>query len=306
MRLFRERATAARPGVRLDDERVEALVERLDGLPLAIELAAARVRAMSVEEIGRRLDDRFALLRGGSREAPERHQTLLAVIDWSWNLLDPEEQFALRRIAVFRDGFSLEGVAAVVGSADDPVDVVTRLVDQSLVVVHETDGELALPAARDRAGVRPAPAGSGRRRAGGGAAPPGLGGRVRRRRQRPALHRGAGRDDGPDPGRGGQPARRPHPRPGRPRRPGRDPGDGGALEHVDGRGQPPQGGHGRLGRRGRDRGRRRPARARGRPALRARDAHPEHPDLLRDARGAGGRPAARSWVRTAPTRGSGR
>ena len=104
VRLFRERATAARPGVRLDDELVEALVERLDGLPLAIELAAARVRAMSVEEIGRRLDDRFALLRGGSREAPERHQTLLAVIDWSWNLLDPEEQFALRRLAVFRTG----------------------------------------------------------------------------------------------------------------------------------------------------------------------------------------------------------
>ncbi len=140
--LFRERATAARPGVLLDDERVEALVDRLDGLPLAVELAAARVRVMSVEEIERRLNDRFALLRGGSREAPERHQTLLAVIDWSWNLLDPEEQSALRRLAVFRDGFSLEGAAAVVVTGDDPLDVVARLVDQSLVVVHETDGEL--------------------------------------------------------------------------------------------------------------------------------------------------------------------
>jgi predicted ATPase/DNA-binding SARP family transcriptional activator len=142
VRLFRERATAARRGVRLEQERVEALVDRLDGLPLAIELAAARVRAMSVDEIARRLDDRFSLLRGGSREAPERHQTLLAVIDWSWNLLDPDEQFALRRVAAFRDGFSLEGAAAVIGTDVDPVDVVTRLVDQSLVVVQETDGEL--------------------------------------------------------------------------------------------------------------------------------------------------------------------
>ena len=85
--LFRERATAARPGVRLDRAEVRSLVARLDGLPLAVELAAAKVRAMSVAEIERRLENRFALLRGGSREAPERHQTLLAVIDWSWNLL---------------------------------------------------------------------------------------------------------------------------------------------------------------------------------------------------------------------------
>jgi predicted ATPase len=141
VRLFRERATAARPGVLLDDERVGALVDRLDGLPLAVELAAARVRVMSVEEIERRLDDRFALLRGGGRGAPERHQTLLAVIDWSWNLLDADEQFALRRVAVFRDGFSLDGAAAVLGDRD-PLELVTSLVDQSLVVVHEGDGVL--------------------------------------------------------------------------------------------------------------------------------------------------------------------
>src|SRR4051794_149680 len=134
--LFRERATAARPGVRLDDARVAALVDRLDGLPLAVELAAAKVRVMSVEDIQRRLEDRFALLRGGSRDAPERHQTLLAVIEWSWNLLDEGERVALRRLSVFRDGFSLDGAAAVTGVAD-AVPVVTQLVDQSLVVVHE-------------------------------------------------------------------------------------------------------------------------------------------------------------------------
>ncbi len=136
--LFRERATSARPGVLLDDARIASLVDRLDGLPLAVELAAAKVRVMSVEEIERRLENRFALLRGGSRDAPERHQTLLAVIDWSWNLLDEEERLALRRLSAFRDGFSLAGADAVMG-ADDAVGVVTALVDQSLVSVHESD-----------------------------------------------------------------------------------------------------------------------------------------------------------------------
>lgn len=137
--LFRERATAARPGVRLEEGEVRSLVERLDGLPLAVELAAARVRAMSVAEIARRLDDRFALLRGGSRDAPERHQTLLAVIDWSWNLLPADERSALRRLAVFRDGFGIEGASRVVGSPDT-LDLVGRLVEQSLVTVHEGAG----------------------------------------------------------------------------------------------------------------------------------------------------------------------
>jgi predicted ATPase len=101
-RLFGERAVAARPGVRLTEQTVASIVSRLDGLPLAIELAAARVRAMSVEEIDRRLEDRFALLRGGDRSAPDRHQTLLAVIEWSWNLLDAGGQRALRRLALGR------------------------------------------------------------------------------------------------------------------------------------------------------------------------------------------------------------
>jgi predicted ATPase/tetratricopeptide (TPR) repeat protein len=136
--LFRERATSARPGVRLEEARVASLVDRLDCLPLAVELAAAKVRVMSVEEIERRLENRFALLRGGSRDAPERHQTLLAVIDWSWNLLDEEERLALRRLSAFRDGFSLEGAEAVLG-LPDAVGVVTGLVDQSLVSVHEAE-----------------------------------------------------------------------------------------------------------------------------------------------------------------------
>jgi predicted ATPase/DNA-binding SARP family transcriptional activator len=136
--LFRERATAARPGVRLEEARVASLVDRLDGLPLAVELAAARVRVMTVEEIERRLEDRFALLRGGSRDAPERHQTLLAVIDWSWNLLDDQQRVALRRLSLFRDGFSLDGAASVIG-VDDAVPVVSELVDQSLVAVNEDD-----------------------------------------------------------------------------------------------------------------------------------------------------------------------
>jgi predicted ATPase len=149
--LFRERAVAARPGVRLTEPAVTSIVGRLDGLPLAIELAAARVRAMSVEEIDRRLEDRFALLRGGDRSAPGRHQTLLAVIEWSWNLLDAGEQRALRRLALFPDGFTLEAAEVVLGSGAGDAgalgagafdagafDAVRGLVDQSLLSVAET------------------------------------------------------------------------------------------------------------------------------------------------------------------------
>ena len=133
--LFRERAVAARPSVRLTEPTVASIVSRLDGLPLAIELAAARVRAMSVEEIDRRLEDRFALLRGGDRSAPDRHQTLFAVIEWSWNLLDAGEQRALRRLALFHDGFTLEAAETVLGSS--AFDAVRGLVDQSLLSVAE-------------------------------------------------------------------------------------------------------------------------------------------------------------------------
>ncbi len=134
--LFRERAVAARPDVRLAEAVVASIVSRLDGLPLAIELAAAKVRVMAVEEIDRRLEDRFALLRGGDRSAPDRHRALLTVIEWSWNLLDPAEQRALRRLALFHDGFTLEAAEEVLGA--DAFDAVRGLVDQSLLTVRET------------------------------------------------------------------------------------------------------------------------------------------------------------------------
>ena len=133
--LFGQRASAARPGVALDDEAVRRVVRRLDGLPLAIELAAAKVRVMSVDDIDRRLDDRFALLRGGDRSAPDRHQTLVAVIDWSWNLLTEAERRALRWLSVFHDGFTLAGAGDA--ARCDALDLVQSLVDQSLLTVIE-------------------------------------------------------------------------------------------------------------------------------------------------------------------------
>ncbi|GAB3798891.1 BTAD domain-containing putative transcriptional regulator [Humibacter antri] len=136
--LFIERARAARPSVVLPTETIERLCAKLDGLPLAIELAAARVRSMSVEEIERRIGNRFALLRGGDRAAPERHRTLLAVIDWSWNLLRGSEQRTLRRLSMFVDGFSADAAAAVCGSPDDVEEDLEGLVNQSLLSAVES------------------------------------------------------------------------------------------------------------------------------------------------------------------------
>ncbi|BDU02682.1 AfsR family transcriptional regulator [Nocardia sputorum] len=135
--LFAARARAVRPAVRLDPEIVAQLCHTLDGLPLAIELAAARVRAMSVEEINERLADRFALLRHGDRSSPERHRTLHAVIEWSWNLLDREQQATLRRLCRFPAGFTLSAAEAVAGGADviDVAAAVDGLVNQSLLTV---------------------------------------------------------------------------------------------------------------------------------------------------------------------------
>jgi predicted ATPase/DNA-binding SARP family transcriptional activator/tetratricopeptide (TPR) repeat protein len=139
--LFRQRAVAARRDVQLDTEDNRAgvvdIVQRLDGLPLAIELAAAKVRAMSIADIARRLENRFALLRGGDRSAPDRHQTLLAVIDWSWNLLGETERHALRWLSTFHDGFSLDGAEAVLGPV--AIDAVQDLADQSLLTVVEAE-----------------------------------------------------------------------------------------------------------------------------------------------------------------------
>jgi predicted ATPase/DNA-binding SARP family transcriptional activator len=137
--LFEQRARAARPGVDLPADVVEEVCRHLDGLPLAVELAAARVRAMSVTEIARRLEDRFGLLRGGARDAPERHQTLQAVVDWSWNLLEPAGQAAMRALSVFPGGFTAEAARQVLGGdAADVQEVLEHLVDQSLLQVADT------------------------------------------------------------------------------------------------------------------------------------------------------------------------
>jgi predicted ATPase/DNA-binding SARP family transcriptional activator len=136
--LFVERARAARPSAVLPMDVVARLCDRLDGLPLAIELAAARIRSLSVDEIERRLGNRFVLLTGGERTAPERHRTLFAVIEWSWNLLRSSEQALLRRLSRFPDGFSAEAAEAVAATdASSVLDDLDALVSQSLVTVSE-------------------------------------------------------------------------------------------------------------------------------------------------------------------------
>ncbi len=142
VRLFTERAAAVADGFALDEGNIEAVVDicrHLDGIPLAIELAAARVRAMGPAEIASRLDERFRLLAGGSRRAQERHRTLLATVAWSHDLLTEPEKLVFRRLSVFPASFDLAAAEAV--AADDEVDViecVLRLVDRSLVV-YEPD-----------------------------------------------------------------------------------------------------------------------------------------------------------------------
>jgi predicted ATPase/DNA-binding winged helix-turn-helix (wHTH) protein len=141
-RLFVERARLSLPKFSLDDDTVDAVTEicrRLDGIPLAIELAAARVKLLSVEEIRSRLDDRFRLLTGGSKTAMGRHQTLLATIQWSYDHLAPGQQQLLRRLSVFVNGWTLEGAVRVAGEHPDEyqvLDLLARLIDQSLVTTH--------------------------------------------------------------------------------------------------------------------------------------------------------------------------
>ncbi len=139
--LFEARARSVRPSVRLDPEVVARLCRTLDGLPLAIELAAARVRTMSVEEIDARLDHRFALLRSGDRSSPQRHRTLYAVIEWSWNLLDEPQRVALRRLCRFPAGFTLAAAETVLSGpeVDDVPTAVDGLVSQSLLTVLENE-----------------------------------------------------------------------------------------------------------------------------------------------------------------------
>ncbi|HET6299618.1 MAG TPA: BTAD domain-containing putative transcriptional regulator [Kribbella sp.] len=143
VQLFVARAAAADRGFKLDEETaaaVSVLCRRLDGIPLALELAATRVRALGVQGLVARLDDRFRLLATGHRGASPRQQTLMAMIDWSWDLLSPREQAVLRRLAVHTDGCTAEAAEAVC-LEDDVLDILVRLVDRSLVaVVHVADG----------------------------------------------------------------------------------------------------------------------------------------------------------------------
>ncbi|MFI2437087.1 BTAD domain-containing putative transcriptional regulator [Streptomyces sp. NPDC018693] len=118
VQLFADRAAAVRPDFRVTEDNAGVVAEicrRLDGLPLAIELAAARLRALPAEELAARLDDRFRLLTGGNRSALPRHRTLRAVVDWSWHLLDEDQRHCLRRLAVFPAGITPASAAAVCG-----------------------------------------------------------------------------------------------------------------------------------------------------------------------------------------------
>ncbi|MEU3744125.1 BTAD domain-containing putative transcriptional regulator [Streptomyces narbonensis] len=141
LRLLGERGAAARPGFRVGDDAAaaEEVCRRLDGLPLAIELAAARLRMLSVRQIADRLDDRFRLLTSGARTVLPRQQTLRAVVDWSWELLDAAERAVLRRLAVFTGGCDLAAAEAVCaegakGAGTDVLDALGALVDKSLLV----------------------------------------------------------------------------------------------------------------------------------------------------------------------------
>jgi len=145
VRLFVDRATAVRPAFRVTNESAPYVAEicwRLDGIPLAIELAAARIRVLSIDQIASRLNDQFRLLTGGSRTALPRQQTLRALIDWSFDLLTEQERILLRRLSVFVGGRTLGAVEAV--CSDDKIqdweviDILTSLVDKSLVSVERS------------------------------------------------------------------------------------------------------------------------------------------------------------------------
>nr|WP_269329901.1 BTAD domain-containing putative transcriptional regulator [Kineosporia babensis] len=146
VQLFTDRAALVRPGFALTPENIDAVTEicrRLDGLPLAIELAAARMRSLGPEALAGRLDNRFRLLTGGNRTAMPRHQTLRAVVAWSWELLTDDERDLVERLSVFPGGVTSETAAAVCASPDLDEDVVADLLlslaDKSLLVVAGVD-----------------------------------------------------------------------------------------------------------------------------------------------------------------------
>ena len=149
VRLFIERAQAQKADWLLTEQDAPAvaeLVRRLEGIPLALELAAARVRSLSVADINKRLNDRYKLLTGGSRVLQQRQQTLRALVDWSYELLQPPEQLLFQRLGVFVGGFALEAAEAVCADDDldslDVLDLLGSLVDKSLVMT-EFDGSEA-------------------------------------------------------------------------------------------------------------------------------------------------------------------
>ncbi|MFI9489308.1 BTAD domain-containing putative transcriptional regulator [Promicromonospora sp. NPDC052451] len=141
VRLLRDRAAAVRQDLVLDESTLDTaarVCRVLDGMPLAIELAAARLRTMTIDQLADRLDDRFRLLTGGSRTAMPRHRTLRAVVDWSWEPLTDAERAVLRRLAVFWGGASLEAAEEVCSGGavapEDVLDLLTALAEKSLVV----------------------------------------------------------------------------------------------------------------------------------------------------------------------------
>src|SRR5579859_8125757 len=148
-RLFLERAQAAAPDFSVPEQQVHVLMgicQRLDCLPLAIELAAARVRSLSIEVISQRLDERFRLLVGGSTLVPSRQQTLLATLDWSYSLLSASEKLLFDRLSVFSSGWTLDAAEVICSddtlSSDTVLDTLSRLVDKSLVEVERRDGQV--------------------------------------------------------------------------------------------------------------------------------------------------------------------
>ncbi|SDK66562.1 BTAD domain-containing putative transcriptional regulator [Streptomyces indicus] len=148
VRLFVDRATGVRQDFRLDDSTLDAVLRicrDLDGMPLALELAAAKLRSMNVEQIARRLDDRFRLLSSGSRTALPRQRTLLALVEWSWDLLDQGERTLARRLSAFPGGATLDALEAVCADeelpADDILYTVGSLIEKSLVTEDTTAGD---------------------------------------------------------------------------------------------------------------------------------------------------------------------
>ncbi len=148
LRLFVERTQIVLPDFQVTADNIGSIVQicqRLDGIPLALELAAARMKILTTTQIAERLDDRFRLLTGGSRAALPRQQTLRALIDWSWDLLAAQEQQLLQRLSVFAGGMSLEAVEAICTSDDlqsyEIIDLFSELINKSLVVAQREQGQ---------------------------------------------------------------------------------------------------------------------------------------------------------------------